>query len=492
MVANAYRAKNNLCGLNGEGCLPFSNSSFAFRCPSDCVTSGQVLNPRAVGDQVVAYRTFVVGGANGGDGYGTYRADSFICPSAIHAGVFPSHYGGCGVLMRIGEATSFPPTKRHGIESIGFDATFPSSYTFASGVQSTACKDLRWHLFAVSIPFTTAISVISPVPAIPFYATFVGVFFHVALASDPPFLNNPYALINRALSRFLPAAFVAHFIWLYILKRPHKNAPPIERTLLYLSGLWVGALTNITFDKLIPISRLTARDLHQQPGAKAALAIIIIIIVVLAVGQIHYLRLSGRLPKVGALYASVGASLGLLAAIPGTSLRIHHYILALLLLPGCRLLTRPSLIYQGILVGLFINGVARWGFAGVVETPDSLIGDGLYYSSVPNITAPTVTPDNFTVSLPTPPEDLTGGDAYAVTGVSVLVNDVERYQYHLPDGDVEGGGDAGKELTYPRRSGERAYLRMAWLTRGGDTLDYTRAGVVEVNGTWRGPKRGWS
>lgn len=488
------RAKNNLCGLDGEGCLPFANSSFAFRCPSDCVVGGRVLNPRAVGDQVVAYRTFVVGGGRAEDGgiYGTYRADSFICPSAVHAGVFAARFGGCGVLVRTGEASGFPATRRHGIESIGFDATFPSSYTFASGVRSTACKDLRWHLFGVSVPFTTAISVVSPTPAIPFFATFVGVFFHVALASDPPYLSNPYALVSRALSRFLPAAFVAHFLWVYVLRRSHKKTPPIERTVLYLAGLWVGALTNITFDKIIPISRLTARDLGQQPGAKAALAVIVTTLILIVAGQIYYLRLCGRLPKMVGLYATLGTSLGLLAAIPGTSLRIHHYILALLLLPGCSLPTRASILYQGLLVGLFINGVARWGFASVIETPESLVGDGLYYSSIPTIGAPVVTAQNITFTLPVPPDKLTDGSAYGVTGVSVLVNDVERYQWRLDDaGDVEGGRTAA-EWTYRRRPDERSYVRMAWLTRGGGTMDYTRAGVVERNDAWRAPPKGRS
>lgn len=354
-------------------------------------------------------------------------------------------------------------------------------------MHSTACRDLRWHLFAVSIPFTTIISIVSPHAAIPFYATFTGVFFHVALASDPPYLANPYALVSRALARFLPAAFIAHFIWIYILRRPHSRAPKVSRTILYLGGLWVGALTNITLDTMIPINRLTSRDLAQQPGAKAALAIIVLLLIMLIIGQIHYLRLSGQLPTMLGVYSSLGTGLGLLAAIPGTSLRIHHYILALLLLPGCRVLTRPSLLYQGLLVGLFINGVARWGFAGIVETPGSLIGDGLYYSAVPAFEPPpAVTTENVTVFWP-PIGDTTvaivGVQKVGAVGVSVLINDVERYA---------GRGNGSGEFVFARRTSERTYVRMAWMVRGGGTLDYTRAGVVEKDGRWVDPPIGWS
>ncbi|KAF8542684.1 hypothetical protein BDD12DRAFT_728187 [Trichophaea hybrida] len=481
--------KNNQCGLNGEGCLPFSNSSFAFRCPAGCITSGQVLNPRAVGDQLVAYRPFVVGGPSNTNAkdYGIYRADSFICPAAIHAGAISARYGGCGILSQVGSNNDYPATTRYGISSIGFDATFPSSYTFLRNFRSTSCRDLRWHLFAVSIPFTTFISIVSPHASIPFYATFTGIFFHVALASDPPYLSDPYALVSRALSRFLPAAFIAHFIWTYILQRIHSRAPKGSRTILYLGGLWVGALTNITLDRLIPINRLTSRDLAQQPGAKAALAIIILLLAILAIGQIHYLRLSGQLPTMLGVYSFLGTGLGLLAAIPGTSLRIHHYILALLLLPGCRVLTRPSLLYQGLLVGLFINGVARWGFAGIVETPGSLIGDGLYYSAVPAFEpAPVVRADNVTVYWPAMDEStvaVVGMQSIAAVGMSVLVNDVERYS---------GRGNDGGEFMFARKSSERAYVRMAFLVRGGGTLDYTRAGVVEKDGKWVEPAAGWS
>ncbi|KAI5812708.1 hypothetical protein BZA77DRAFT_323490 [Pyronema omphalodes] len=465
-------SKDNGCGMNGERCRPFENDTLQFRCPAKCIQSGKLLNPYAIGDQIANYQPLVVGGpANSSTSdYGIYRSDSFICAAAIHAGVISNRYGGCGVASLVGANNNYISTKRHGIESLGFDATFPSSYTFLRDVQSSSCQDLRWHLFAVSIPFTTIISVVSSNAAIPYFSTFVGVFFHVVLASDAPGSKGKYGIISTALSRFLPAIFIAHFFWVYILSGVHSRAPKVERTILYLGGLWVGALTNLTFDAIIPISRLTARDLNQQPGAKTALGIIVVILFFVIIFQVWHLRQSGQLPKMLGLYATIGTSLGLLAAIPGTALRIHHYILSIILLPGTRILTRPSLIYQGVLVGLFINGTARWGFAGIVETYSSLRGDGLYFSEVPKLNTPEVTNENITI----------GWNATAMPdGVSLLVNDVEMYR-----GQAE-------EVGISRVPGEPLYLRIAYLQmteNGGlNTYDFSHAGTVMANGTWIPP-----
>lgn len=462
-----------------------------------------MLNPRAVGDQLVAFRPFVIGG---GDSDGVYRADSFICPAAIHAGLVSPRFGGCGILRRTGEQHAFVPAERHGIASLGFDTRFPSSYTLAPA-PGAACRDLRWHLLAVSVPFAAALSVVVPpaataAAAAAFYAAFTGVFFHVALASDPPSASDPYELVSRALARFVPAAFIAHVLWLYVLRPSHRRAARVELTLLFQAGLWLGALTNFTLDHLIPINRLTSRDLAQQSGARAALAAVVLVLVAVVLVQARHLRLAGALPPMLAFYAGLGSTLSLLAAIPGTSLRIHHYLLGLLLLPGCRLCTRPSLLFQGLLIGLFINGVARWGFAPIVETPSALRGgDGLFFSDVPALAPPPlVLPSNITLSwealagnatssidaadAANATQDASSDEPLLITGVSVLLNDVERHLWR-------GGPHAG-EWTFARPAAEKLYVRIAWTSSAGSALDYSRAGIVGADGSWQPPPPGWS
>lgn len=492
------RSKNDGCGLNGTVCLPFSNNSFAFRCPAACVAGGQVLNPRAVGDSIALYQPFVIGGPPADSRNVTYRADSFICPSAVHAGLFEDRLGGCGIVQQIGERDWFAESTRNGISSIGFDAAFPSAYTFLSA-RTTGCADLRWHLFGVSIPFTVAITLLSTHAGVVLGSCFVGVFFHVALASDPPYQSNPYALVSTAVSRFLPAAFAAWTLYLHVLRPVHaasifvSGRAAVERAVLFLAGLWFGALNNITFDAVIPIQRLTAHDLQQQPGARGALAIIVVIITAIAVGQVHYLRISGQLPTMLRVYAAFGVGLGLLAAIPGQLLRIHHYILALLLLPGTRTTTRPALLYQGLLLGLFINGIARWGWDGIIQTPAEIAGDQLVYSSIPRFDpVPEVGAGNFTVFWDPPPQN------QGWKGVEVLVNDVERYAWTASGlglnrtgigANNTGNATSGGEFTWPWNHGDKLYFRLGYYNEDGSG-DFTEAGVVERDGQWRPPGNG--
>ncbi|KAI9781106.1 MAG: hypothetical protein M1816_002577 [Peltula sp. TS41687] len=483
---NGNRSRGNGCGLHGNDCRPFDNSSLAFNCPANC-RSVKVLNPYAVGTQEVIYQQLVVGGGVEGGldsaAEKAYRGDSFICAAAIHAGVVRNDKGGCGVLRLVGRRDRFDASSRNGIRSIGFDSAFPLSFEFDPHVTSE-CKDLRWPLLAVSVFFTALTSLFITSPALLFGTVFVGIYFHVGLASDPPNLSDYYAIVSLLLGRFLPATYVAFVVFRYCVKRPLEGLQAqIEKTVLWLGGCWVGALTNYTFD-FIPISRLTPHDLNQQPGAKVALAIIIIVLVVIVIGQIWYIRLEGRLPRYIALYILLGVTLGLLAAIPGLDLRIHHYFLALLLLPGTAIQTRPSLLYQGLLVGLFINGIARWGFDSILQTPAALRGDGQTDSALPVIPHPLITNDNITFGWA--PSSVESNQNGTYDGMSILVNDVERYRgYQDHDRPTFTWGRAADDhLPY--------YFRFA-LMQGTSTGDYTKAGVWEPDGSWRemmpGPSR---
>ncbi|TVY38121.1 Uncharacterized protein LSUB1_G003783 [Lachnellula subtilissima] len=468
-----WHAKNG-CGLDGNECQPFNGSSFAFRCPANCA-GVQLLNPRMIGDQEINYRPLVVGGP-------VYRGDSFICGAAIHAGVVGDFDGGCGVVSKIGKHDGFLSTTQNGISSVGFDSYFPVSFTFLTDKVSCRVKDLRWIILAVSIIFTTVISVFTASPMIHFASLFIIIFAHVSLVSDPSGISYHSQsvladLFSNFIGRFLPAAFCAVVIYMICVKRTLLGlTAPVEKTILWLGGCWFGALSNYSFE-WIPISRLTSHDLEQQPGAKLALAIIILIIVLIIAQQIYYFRLEGRLPRYLALYGIFVAAILVSLALPGLNLRIHHYILALLLLPGTSMQTRPSLLYQGLLVGLFINGIARWGFDPVLQTAGALRGDGAFGSLLPNITAPLISLDaptsNITFDWDPPPMP----NPY--DGISVLVNDVERHRSYF--GESTSTGDT---FTWERTALEMPeYFRFGYLKED-NGLDYTNAGIWNANGTW--------
>ena len=469
----SYWAGGNGCGLDGNTCRPFDNATFAFRCPANCGRT-KVLNPRAVGDQEINYRSFVIGGPKD-DSERIYRGDSFICQAAIHAGIVSNEKGGCGVVALAGKHDNFPSTSGHGITSIGFDSSFPKSFTFVSGLSARCgAKDLRWPLLAVTVIFTALLSLFCSSPAVFFASVFPMLFIYVSMVSDPPNLYGYPSLSSLAIGRFLPAAFVGYVIYRYCVKPQLSGlTAQVEKTVLWLGGAWIGSLNNYTFD-FIPIQRLTPHDLSAQPGARLALVIIVLLIFAITLGQIWYLRLEGRFRRYLVLYAIMGGLLTVCLVIPQLSLRIHHYVLALLLLPGTGIQTRPSLLYQGILVGLFVNGIARWGFDSLMQTPESLRGgDSQLDSLLPNITAPIIGAANITFGWAFPPEPY--------DGLSVLVNDVERHRWY------EGEGDS--RFTWDRKGNRKEYFRFGYMI-GSDAADYTKAGVWEPDGSWRAMKAG--
>ncbi|OAL04340.1 hypothetical protein IQ06DRAFT_290468 [Phaeosphaeriaceae sp. SRC1lsM3a] len=468
----------NECGLNGDLCRPFANASMPFRCPATC--KREILqNPHAVGDQLPVYQQLVIGGPTDEDetlNKTYYRADSFICGAAIHAGFISDKNGGCGVIAHIGEKTSYPSVKKKGIASVGFDSYFPKSFTFLEGTQ-TQCRDLRWPLLGISLTFTILLSLFVTSPAVFFTSAFLGIFIHVALVSDPPSLTDYYALISIAFEHLLPAGFCMYAVYYFAVKRTlYGLEAQIEKTILWLGGCWIGALNNYTFDH-IPIERLTPHDIQNQPGAIPALITVVLCLFSIALGQVWAFRVEGRLPKYLAIYGILVGGVLALVAIPKMNVRIHHYILGLLLVSGTSMQNRPSLLWQGILIGLFINGTARWGFASILETPDALRGDAPSGSLLPIITAPIIHNNfdiaglmaNITFEFQHPfPEEY--------DGLSVLVNDVERF--HEFEDRVDGSWTWVRHL-----DGLNEYFRFGYL-RGAGRGDYTKAGVWGKDGSW--------
>lgn len=517
---NTYWVPGNMCGLDGSACRPFDGSGFAFRCPATC-GGYQVLNPRAVGDKEVVYSTLVVGGPNSGAN-GTdhiYRGDSFICSAAIHAGVINNAAGGCGVVRLVGRQTNFAASKNNGIQSIEFDSFFPLAFTFEQGVGCPGQQDARWPLLAVSVTFSTVLSLFVTSPAAFFFSIFTGLFWHVGLASDPPPHASIPALISNIVGKFLPAALVAWVIFDVMAVRRTLTGltAQIEKTMLWLGGCWVGSLNNYTFDG-IPIQRLTPHDLAQQPGAKAALAIIITLLLSIAASQIWYFRREGRLRQYLKLYILFISGLVLCMALPGLKLRIHHYIVALLLLPGTSMQTRPALLYQGILVGLFINGIARWGWDSLLQTAAALQDDSQLNSPLPTLLEPVIRLANTTVATAIEAavdgatnllssETLLAGVLTAAAntssisfswqpppgprydGISVLVNDVERYRGYFDDlVEADDTNHGVATFTWERpadvaAAGVDEYFRFGYM-EGSQTDDYTRAGIWTAEGAW--------
>lgn len=418
-----------------------------------------------VGNKTLNYQHLVIGGpAPDSSEEGIYRADSYVCQAAIHAGIISDTGGGCGVVELTGANDYYHSSKAHGFTSVDFPSTFPKSFRFLRlpGSQSDCPGDLRWPLLSITVVAIVLMSVFTTSPAVFFFTTFYMLILHVGLVSDPPNMSNTRELMSVLLSRLLPASFISYVLYLYCarpLLKPLASPPSsqISKTILYLGPAFIGALNNYTFATWIPLQRLTPHDIKTQPGAPIALAIVITIVVSIILSQAWQIRMGGLFFHYIRIYLAIGVALIVLLILPGFRLRIHHYILGIMLMPGTAFPTRPSLIYQGLLLGLFINGVARWGFASIIQTPSAL-GEipgpggknGWWGATSPNIT-------DSSVSISLPPvaqiEDYNSKRGNGnitfhlwerermadlqVDGISVLVNDVERWRGYL-DEDPRG------------------------------------------------------
>jgi hypothetical protein len=133
------------------------------------------------------------------------------------------------------------------------------------------------------------------------------------------------------------------------------------------------------------------------------------------------------------------------------------------------------LLCQGLLVGLFANGIGRWDFDSILQTAAALRGDAQLGSGIPSILEPVINGTTITFAW----ESLLRG----YQGVSVVVNDVERYRG--ADGSDQGsftwtGGDDEKDV----------YFRFGFISYhpfgGVSYSDFTRAATLWSNGSWSG------
>ncbi|KAJ3779062.1 hypothetical protein FB446DRAFT_807698 [Lentinula raphanica] len=470
---SVYWESNNGCGLDGQNCGPFSDSSFDFRCPAQCSTV-VLENPRTVGDEQVEFVPLIVGG---GDVNRTYRGDTFICAAALQAGLISDNRGGCASLSLIGNFTDFLPLSAHGLTSIGFPTVFPLSWRFNDHTSLSSCADNRDAALAMNILVTFILFVVLRPKAIVVFWCLVCIgFWHVTLFSQPQ--SNPPPL-DVAFGTFLPVLFISYAFWRLAFRctLPAFEKLPFESAIWYLATFWAGVLTNITTDK-IPIDTLTSSSLQKQRGAITALVIIVLIVAAMVINQIRIIRKTGWLPYYLGWYIAGGLVAVVLACLPGLVFRLHHYIISMALMPGTGFPTRPSAVYQGFLLGMFLNGAAAFGLDSILQTPAELVQDAPLGTTLPSFITNST---NHNASIPFE-DQLIFWDALPAgwDGFSLLVDDVERYV-----GTALNFSLAAFNATLPH------FFRLA-LTSNGNTGDFTMPATLFPNGTWTDPAPGSS
>lgn len=57
-----------------------------------------------------------------------------------------------------------------------------------------------------------------------------------------------------------------------------------------------------------------------------------------------------------------------LSQLPDLTFRLHHYIFAILFMPALGFATRTSAALQAVLIGVFADGVGKFGFDSILQT----------------------------------------------------------------------------------------------------------------------------
>ncbi|ODV90758.1 hypothetical protein CANCADRAFT_13663, partial [Tortispora caseinolytica NRRL Y-17796] len=414
--------KNSGCGIAGSLCsLPETGETRNFKCGAGCIDSSNVYTPRIVGTQSILYDHLVVG-------TGTYRLDSFICAAAIHNNVISNTFGGCVTLKMTGSSTSFKGSTSNHISSYSFDSIFPFSFTLQPC--QNRCTDFRFFIIFVNIVTLYILAYLIESADIACWLTMIVIYFTVSLVSDPPetlHAEDPIAtLISISIKRLLPLLAVLFIVYKYILSFAiNKYTSKFELLIEWITPIWIGAMFNFTFDKL-PVDRFLLSDITSRPGSLLTICVTLIVLVVCIVIQLRAAMESKHFRFLVMFYSISLPVLVLIAIIayPHLILRFHHYIIALYLLPSTMVHSRVTLVYQGILLGMCINGVARWGFASILETAALIRRDGPAQSMIPNIESIDV--NDMTIHL----KQIDG--ATSLTGFSLLLNDVEVYRGSEP------------------------------------------------------------
>ncbi|KAJ3181351.1 hypothetical protein HDU85_003665 [Gaertneriomyces sp. JEL0708] len=463
---NLWSWRTEACGLDGMYCHPFRNTSYIIRCPTGCdLTFNQ--NRRWLGDSQQGFmQPWVVGGNP------VYKAESWICPSAIHAGLVSKAWGGCAKVTLTGESLDYPASEQNGMTSLAYDSWFPKSYEL-SFVESTHCTDYSWAITPVAILLVALFPLVHPtlgtyafalLTAGHFYVTFVGIPIH----SD--------SWLAESWARYLVMLAFAYILYRLFIRVTLPSQPS-----KYLLDLFLFVVIPFFFALHLEVVMapfadfgLTSRA-FREPRTLILFIIGVPTVVIICFAQLWLLRRHGLLGTYILGYALAILLYFSLSEAQNLHIHLHHYTLGLILVPLTRLQSRPTLIFHAFALGLFVQGLSRWGPASPFDTTlQNLAGDEAVWVPRPYFDIdPLALRDTATVrwSIGDKHTLIEGSyDAY-----SLLLNDVEVYR----------GADNSvllKRLKEDADVSRRYYLRVA-LVAAGSALEYSYPVVVHGNGT---------
>lgn len=359
------------CGMGGKDCLDaFEEGQFlVVKCPAFCDKGSLAFSPIIVQDRKIQYEPFLVKGQKESN----YRADSFPCAVALKEGLITPNFGGVvGLQLQKGF------TNEDGLKN-SFPASFDIKRIDSKFIRGSQ-YDYRWNYIFMYIicMLITAFVVHENSVFFSFYT--ITAFLIIGLFFDPPMVvhysknsNSTWKLLSHVVGELTVALFLFKCLWdlVFVYMFDEDENQLVIRILLIFSIVCF----NATIDRL-PIDRLVWNDIKSMPGALFTLSCIAVIMLIGVFFQAWSIWHAGWLHKAAIGYLSLILVLILISFQSHLKIRLHHWVIGLILLPGCK--TRSQLfsyIFAGLLLGLIINGIARWGFASIIETTAEVVRD---------------------------------------------------------------------------------------------------------------------
>lgn len=524
-----WKGKNQACGINGVECGAQHLDDFIFKCPASCREDSYTWSDTAIANYSVIYRPYVVGGNN------SYRADSYLCAAALHHGVTNNNKGFIARIVFKGERAGFPGVlEKNNIQSLPFDSVFPQSYEFdddfTSNNKVSGGRDLRVTIITFNIVMSFIFGYFIQRGDVFYWVFAIVGFWTVVLASNPPAYGSigdqiSAELVSLGFRRFMPYMFGCYVIWMSSQRRQQTDLKEcLSRGLFWVTGFWIAVLENYTFSAL-PVDRLTPEDINKQKGGWITVISIVSFILIAALGQAYIIWRLGKFKKYICIYIGMIMGLVVFGGFKNQTLRIHHYIIGLLLLPGVGFKTTPSLLYAGLLMGLYISGVARWDFDSIIQTAAQLNrGDATNIGGLPELVSPVLEYANAINAARDSVEAISNiyvqwNDLLSSTqestldtehtkynsddiaqfsklwnGYSLIVNDVEQYRGNATKFSLKPWLESSTWANDTLSTSRNIYVRLAFVNEfpgQESTGDYTKAGVIDLNsGEWVEPLDG--
>jgi hypothetical protein len=354
------------CGVNGTKCAAGFEAS-TYRCPGRCSTT-TLGNPRFIGAKKVNGVPLIVGG---GDEMGTYRADSWVCAAGVHAGIVSPTYGGCVNVAPLsdpeGYANFLGSKGSGGLTSAPFSPHFPFAFRLSPAGTAAQCIEFHWPIMAYNVILLFVFTAFfTPPPHVLAAVLLVMGYLQITLASDVKSRPPDWSFI---LGGIPPLLLAGYWFWNVAFRTTLtafiSAGLSLDMAVWQGAGFWIGIESSTLFAR-IPISRLGYGALSA--GGIASLVIVIVVVVAVVAVQALTFRRLGYLRYYLTRYLPLVPILIILGNLGhGYYLRLHHYLLCMAGIPVLSLPNRISLFGQAFLLGFFLDGVGRWGWASILE-----------------------------------------------------------------------------------------------------------------------------